>query len=551
MKLYKLSALMLGTLALAACSDIDDQLPESGTLTAEQVRETNSAIASRLDASFNGMYTMFGKPHTVWPTGGNSSRADDMGFITCCLSQDLEGADATSPNSGYNWFSSACALSTRTPTYANPYMRYKMPYSLIGAANEIISGVDFESASATTAAHAAEAYAARAYGYLMLAPYFQGSYDGHADDPCVPILNLGTDASNNPRATVREVYNQIVSDLTFAIEHLEGYTRASKVEIDQNVAYGLRARAYLAMGEWAKAAEDAEKAMQGYTPASLDEVSVPTFCNINEANWMWGIDITDDQVQSDGYPTSSSWISSFSGDGYAAGAGCYLSINKLLYDKIPASDVRKGWWLDENMHSDNIASLSWTDPDGTVAQGDAIATLVTSDGSKLAMTPYANVKFGMQSGVGSTLNNNDWPLMRVEEMILIQAEGLAKSGQTGRAQQVLENFVKTYRDPSYSVSGRGLTLADEIWFQRRVELWGEGFFTADARRLSKPIVRFHTGVASNLPDAFTFNIAADDPWLNMRFALTETNYNTGIVNNTGGSQPVAGQNGNLRDGVTD
>jgi len=136
-------------------------------------------------------------------------------------------------------------------------------------------------------------------------------------------------------------------------------------------------------------------------------------------------------------------------------------------------------------------------------------------------------------------------------MILIQAEGLAKSGNDAQAIQVLENFVKTYRDPEYSVNGRGLSLADEIWFQRRVELWGEGFFTGDMKRLGKPLVRFHGAGTTNEPDAFQFNLEANDGWLNMRFPQTEMNNNMAIVDNTGGSLPVAGQNPNLRDGVTD
>lgn len=536
---------MLGALTFAACSDIDDQNPESGSLTGDQVTETNAAISSRLDASFNGMFTMMGKPYAVFGASG-STRADDFGFISAALSQDLEAADAISADNNYNWFSTACELSSRTPSYANPYARYTLPYRQIGAANEIIKAVDIESADAKTKAHVGEAYAIRAFDYMALAPYFQFGYTVAKDQPCVPIIADSLDATNNPRATVAQVYAFVINDLNVAIDYLEGYTRSSKAEIDQQVAYGLRARAYLAMGEYAKAAEDAEKAMAGYTPASISDVSVPAFCDLDEANWMWAIDITDDMVASSGYPTSSSWISSFSGDGYAAATGNCVCINKLLYDKIPSTDVRKGWWLDENCHSENWANLSWGD-----AKGDAIAALVTDDGSKVAFEPYTNIKFGQKSGVGSTLNNNDWPLMRVEEMILIQAEGLAKSGNETKAREVLENFVKTYRDPSYSVSGRGLTLENEIWFQRRVELWGEGFATADTKRLNKPIVRFHQGVESNYPTAFTFNIAADDGWLNMRFSQSETNNNMGIVDNTGGSQPVSGQNGSLRDGVTD
>lgn len=544
MKLDKISLLMVGALALASCSDINDQEPQSGWLTGDQKQEAQDAVPSRIDATLSGMYTMMGTPYAVY--GSSRGRSDDFGFISAALSQDMEGADATSANNSYNWFSVANLLSTRNPNYANPYMRYTLPYRQIGVANEIINSVDLATAESAAKYKAAQAYATRAFDYMSLAPYFQGNYATCKDQPCVPLIKADGDATNNPRATVGEVYDQIISDLNVAIENLAGYDRTDKAQIDQQVAYGLRARAYLAMGEYAKAAEDAEKAMQGYTPASRTEVSTPGFDDIEAGNWLWGIDITDGQVASDGYATSASWASSFSGDGYAAACAVTMCINKLLFDKIPATDVRKGWWLDANKHSDNWADLTWGD-----AKGDAIADLVLDDGSKVAFPAYTNIKFGLKSGIGSTLNNNDWPLMRVEEMILIEAEGLAKSGQEAKATQVLESFVRTYRDPSYSSTAGGRTLADEIWFQRRVELWGEGFFVADARRLGKNIVRFHGGEESNLSTAFQFNVSVDDPWLNMRFPKSETDNNKGIVNNTGGSLPVAGQNPELRDGVTD
>ena len=159
----------------------------------------------------------------------------------------------------------------------------------------------------------------------------------------------------------------------------------------------------------------------------------------------------------------------------------------------------------------------------------------------------------MASGIGSTQNDNDFPLMRVEELILIQAEGLAKSGNETRAKQILSNFVKTYRDPAYDIDTQlaSRTLADEIWFQRRVELWGEGFATSDIMRLKKPVVRFHGDKETTYPDAFRFNVAPDDLYKLLRFPETETDNNQAIVNNTGGSLPQSGQNPNLRDGVTD
>ena len=544
MKIYKISTMVLGGLMLASCSDIDEQIYSGGAFSKEQSQDIVNAIPTRVEATFNGMFTFMGNPAQNYGTRFSSARADDFGFIMMALSQDFEGADMIGADNGYNWFSAACEYSSRTPSYANPYIRYVTPYTLIGMVKDILATIPEDTEDASLINMKAQAKTLRAYSYLSLAPYFQGSYETSKDKPCVPVLSDSVDVTNNPRATVEQVYNVIVDDLTWAIDHLDE-TRSSKAYVNANVAYGLRARAYLAMGKGAEAAADAEKAMQGYEPASIAEVSVPTFCDMEEHNWIWAIDITDDQANYYGYATAPSWLSSLCGDGYGAACGTTAMINKLLWDKIPATDVRKGWWIDENLHSPNWADLTW----GT-AKGDEIANLVLDDGSKVELPPYTNIKFGMKSGVGSTLNNNDWPLMRVEEMILIQAEGYAISGNEAKAKEILTNFVKTYRDPNYTIPS-GRTLRDEIWFQRRVELWGEGFAVSDARRLNKPIVRFHGPNTTNYADAFQFNIAADDGWLNMRFPQSEKDNNSAIVDNTEGSLPVAGQNPELRDGVTD
>ena len=557
MKLYKISFLMLATAALVvSCNDIDEQLPEGHYLHSDQVQETNLAIPSRLQASFAGVFNIMAKPYGAYPT---STRADDFGFVMAALSLDFEGADMTSNDNDYNWFSTANEWSNRNPNYANPFIRYKVPYTQIGLANDLIASLPSETDDASVLNTIAQCRVVRAFDYMALAPYFQFGYATAADQPCVPLLKEGVDFTDNPRATVAEVYDYVITELTEAIAQLEqaNVKRTNKAYIDANVAYGLRARANLAIGKYAEAAADAAKAAEGYTPASMADISKPAFCDMaNEDNWIWGINVSTEMVQSAGYPTASSWASAFSGDGYAAAVNCTPHINVLLWNKIPTTDVRRGWWLDENLHSPNWASLTWVDPgDASVsATGDEIAKFKTSDGGKGEFDAYTSIKFGMKSGIGSTVNNSDWPLMRVEEMILIQAEGLAKSGQTAQAQQILENFVRNFRDPSYSVNGRGLTLENEIWFQRRVELWGEGFFMSDAKRLGKPIVRIHkAGLdnGSNLSAGFQFNIKADNAYMNMRFPTTEMNNNRGIVDNTGGEQPQQWDYPELRDGVTD
>lgn len=530
--------------ALGACSDIDDIVPEGGTMLETQLKATTSIIPGRADATFSGMYTKLGDPLSFGRFA--SERPDDFGFVMMAFSNDLEAADIVGQDNNYNWFSTCSELTTRNADYANPYIRYRGVYDEVARANDVIKayGEITAETSAEIKYKVAQAYAIRAFCYLNIAPYFQFNYKTSSDKPCVPLVTeTTTDFTNNPRATVKEIYDQIVSDLDFAIANLEGYTRPDKSKIDRQVAYGLRARANLDMGKYAEAASDAAAAAQGYTPASIAEVSTPSFYNITDHNWLWGYDMTMDAAKAFPYATSSAWIRSFSANGYSAGTGTYFCINNLLYNKIPESDVRKGWWVNTDLYSPLLDNLTFGQ-----LKGQQIAT-EQIDEVKLIFLPYTNVKFGMYT-IGGTTNEEDWPFMRVEEMLLIQAEGLIKSGQTAAGVQVLNDFVRTYRDPQYNAEATGRKIEDEVWFQRRVELWGEGFSNSDTRRLGKPLVRFH-GSDSNWPQAFRFNMTADDGWWLLRFCTDELNTNLAIVDNEGGASPVSGQNASLRDGVTD
>lgn len=530
--------------ALGACSDIDDIVPEGGTMLETQLKATTSIIPGRADATFSGMYTKLGDPLSFGRFA--SERPDDFGFVMMAFSNDLEAADIVGQDNNYNWFSTCSELTTRNADYANPYIRYRGVYDEVARANDVIKayGEITAETSAEIKYKVAQAYAIRAFCYLNIAPYFQFNYKTSSDKPCVPLVTeTTTDFTNNPRATVKEIYDQIVSDLDFAIANLEGYTRPDKSKIDRQVAYGLRARANLDMGKYAEAASDAAAAAQGYTPASIAEVSTPSFYNITDHNWLWGYDMTMDAAKAFPYATSSAWIRSFSANGYSTGTGTYFCINNLLYNKIPESDVRKGWWVNTDLYSPLLDNLTFGQ-----LKGQQIATEQIDD-VKLIFLPYTNVKFGMYT-IGGTTNEEDWPFMRVEEMLLIQAEGLIKSGQTAAGVQVLNDFVRTYRDPQYNAEATGRKIEDEVWFQRRVELWGEGFSNSDTRRLGKPLVRFH-GSDSNWPQAFRFNMTADDGWWLLRFCTDELNTNLAIVDNEGGASPVSGQNASLRDGVTD
>lgn len=128
--------------------------------------------------------------------------------------------------------------------------------------------------------------------------------------------------------------------------------------------------------------------------------------------------------------------------------------------------------------------------------------------------------------------------MRVEEMILIKAEGEAMSGNVATAKSTLEDFVKTYRDPSYTCTAASAQeMQDEIWMQRRVELWGEGFSLFDILRLKKPIERKGT----NYEAIVQYNLPAESQIMIYRIPQCEMETNQGISddqNNPAADQPT-------------
>ena len=546
MKLYRFIPVLAALAAFAACTDFDDIKPESGTMLATQVQETNAILPERASASFNGMITNIGKPDKMYST------PDDWEFLMILFCNDLESADALIADNNYNWFSVCGEYSSRSATYRNPAIRYRAPYNMISDVNSFLGGFG-DDVDAESAFMIAQAHALRAYSYLLLAPSFQ--FVTKKDGPCIPLLSDDIpDFTHNPRATVAQVYKVIIDDLDYAVAHLDGYARPTKAFIDKAVALGLRARAHLDMKEYAEAYADASDAIDlataaGIRPKTIDELKVAlekgtAFESINEPDWIWGYDMTTDIAKIERVATTSSWLRSFSAWGYAASCQCYTCINKMLYDKIPDTDIRKQWWVDDALRSSLINSLKW---DGHAD----IANYSDGGDTKLPFLPYMNVKFGCYP-IATVDNNEDMPLMRIDEMYLIQAESLLGQNKEGDAKTVLETYVQTYRDPAYTADGKGLTLADEIWFQRRVELWGEGFGIYDTKRLGKPLVRFYGDESStNYAAAFRFNMEAEDGWLLMRFPQGELNTNLSIVDNNDGELPKTDKNPLLKDGVTD
>lgn len=472
------SALLL-SMGLTGCNDLDTQ-PQNNYVTSIEKAE---AIEAQPDLAAAGVV---GIPSSYTPYGAVYSSAHcDFGWPAVLMFMDCVGPDLVSRDAGYNWFSVSGDYNVGTNNNYFNNLAWYHAYKIIKASNDVIANIDSETTDPSLQLYAAQGYANRAYIYFMLAQLFQNTYVGAQSLPCVPIitdLNANDAAAGIGRSTVQEVYDQAMADVNKAIQFLsESGLSVSKIAdvglkrfISLGTAYGIRARMNLVMNNWQAAADDAAKAIQesGATPYSIAEASQPAFASSDDHNCMWAVFIQpNDRVVTTGICNWPSMIGSFNSNGYWTVTSRMIS--KTLYAEIPESDCRKGWWIDENLKSPNLSE----------AQQALINSIKPEPLQQVKIAPYQGV-------VGTTTNSNDVPLMRVEEMYLIQAEATAMAGNPAAGKQLLQDFVTTYRNPSYVCQASSKEEVQEaVWMQRRIELWGEGFCYTDLLRLGKGLDR--------------------------------------------------------------
>lgn len=496
--LNKILAGAVAAFALVGCNDLDTA-PLGNNITSDQKDNVYAEDPSMIEAGVTSVATSLNKYMPV-----SESYHNDFGYASIMLQLDSRGTDMVSENIGYNWFSSQLLIDdilTSSFGTANVWMNL---YSSIYTANAVLKGINPESEDATEQYYMAQALAYRAFYYFNLAQLYQYNYVGNETKLCVPIVldtndQAVAEAGGVKRSTVEEVYTQILTDINKAIEMLEesGISpeagRVGKRFISLATAYGIRARINLTMQKWDAAAADAATAIAktSATPYTKTEVNKPSFASADDASWMWAIVVEEgDRVVTSGIVNWPSHMGSLN-YGYAS-VGAWRMINKALYNSIPTADVRKGWWLNDKGVSANLNKEQQTYLDDAGAN------------------PYTQVKFApYKNELYTSTNANDIPLMRVEEMYLILAEAQAM-GSAGAATgaETLIGFVQRYRNSYYSFTGGSAEeVQEEVYNQRRIELWGEGLSYFDILRRGKGIDRRGGG----FEEIAVFHIMPSDP----------------------------------------
>ncbi|MEN8704424.1 MAG: RagB/SusD family nutrient uptake outer membrane protein, partial [Polaribacter sp.] len=121
------------------------------------------------------------------------------------------------------------------------------------------------------------------------------------------------------------------------------------------------------------------------------------------------------------------------------------SMDQGLFDAIPANDARKA---------------QFNDAPGTYAHLMPLGKFYNA----------ARTRYGV-----TRIVQDDYVYMRVAEMHLLAAEYALKSGNASQAKAELTALVSNrVPDASYIGGLNDNQLADEIYLQTRIELWGEG-----------------------------------------------------------------------------
>lgn len=520
-----IALLAVSAVALTGC--IKETFPMGGTATSEQI----GASASALEGSVNGIPAQMCQGYLVY---GDQVHETDMAFpqFMIAYTELLGDMYPLGSNSGYDWYRN---YNTFDRTFGDDsyfaYLPWFTCYQFIKATNDIIASVDLtdESLSPALKSYAGMAYACRAFDYYLLTIMFEPVENIYTDISAVkgltaPKVTEETDADaakNNPRLTHEEMIKFILSDLETAETCLKDYTATNKMFPSLPVVYGIRAKVHMWDEDYANAAKYARLAIDTFGGSPVTEsqwLDVSTGFNTANQAWMWNIHYSAETMGN--LCNFVGWMSGEADWGYSSLT--FPSIDKSLYDKIAPTDFRKYTFLDPAKY------------DFYNYQTSRDQAYIESAPACLSLKFRCAGKDWESYSVGGAI---DIPVMRVEEMYLIEAEAVGMSQGVQAGVDLLNSFMQNYRQPDYSFSAADArALQIEVLTQERIEFWGEGWGFPNAKRIKPDVIQNYEG--TNAPaDIFKINCKGIKP--NWNFVIPKSEWQANpILEKTNNPNPT-------------
>jgi starch-binding outer membrane protein, SusD/RagB family len=452
MKVFKIKYIAGGLLALslASCKKELDKFPsssialEQGFESIRDAKAWNNGLYAGLRGRFYGIYT-----YTQDIQGDQLNATIDFGNRNG-FPHRWEGFESTEGNINSIWAGY---------------------YRGITDVNLMLEG--FQKITTTNATEIADlnrytgdAYMVRAYYYHELVKRFAKPYNpsSAASDLGVPILTKYDVSAKPSRASVKAVYDQVLSDLEQAKTLLAGVAGAqgsNRFTIDAVKA--LEARVKLDMQDWAgaKAAADAVIATGKY-PLINTQAAYTAY---------WATDTKQEDIMQIGVVNTTETPAT-----NAIYIGLRTSDNTYRPDFLPSQ-----WVIDKYAATDIRKAAFFASKPGNFTSGTGTITIVNKYPGNPALF------------TGATTNYQNAPkFFRIAEMYLISAEAGARSGNAAMEVDALIklNLLRAARGLTTPLVGlTGTALFNAVKEERFLELAFEGFRLWDLKRWNEGFTR--------------------------------------------------------------
>ena len=488
--------LVIFIFTLASCKEEFLETVPTDAVTPAVALADEAGMQKVLNGIHRGLYS---QSQTILP-GGNSARAGDHYWVP--MGDNLTGGIIHSADANNLGWRNTMQWNDHTveTSLTNKILWYHR-YNIILHANMIIEKINQGDLTETPnlLTIKGQAYTYRAFALLSLVQHFSKGYliGNPSSDPGVPVILKPQ--TTGPRGTVEDVYKQIGMDLDEAITAFKkGSPRPSggpetKSQLNINVAYGLKARWALSKGDWQVAADAAVAARNGFP--LMGEVDWKSGFNTNDLpEVIWGSNVISTETT---FFRSYFYLSSNTFNGSQVRNNPKIA-DKRLVNAIPTTDYRKDVFLPDAPNSNSSASNQeggWsknTNPLYTTKTefDAAIAAIKNTYGLVSGHNTHPYMHFKLKNKNPGSIDPDDIIYMRSAEMYLIEAEAHAMRGADGIAEaQAALQAIAGARDSAFNAASFS-TQADlmkEIKFQRRLELWGEGFGYTDHIRWDEGI----------------------------------------------------------------
>jgi hypothetical protein len=428
-------------LAMPACTDLEEEVFDA--VTADNFFQTEEELISALGAAYTSLYGY-------------------MGNVNMFGAQEVSSDAVVVPTRGPDWGDGGhwVRLHTGNWTAEDPTINstWNFLFGGVNACNRLIFQFE-ELQNPLTDPFIGELKALRAIYYMWLLDTYGN----------VPLSTDFTETDPPPTASRQEVYDFVESELQSALSavadvvDLSTYGRVNKNVVQMALArLYLNSEVYTGTARWAQAAEQANAVINSgaYSLAS-DYFASFNADNSGSPEMIWAIPY--DEVFAGGFNLVMMTLSYLNQETYDLAAQpwngfCTVEDFFNLYDD---NDLRKGKPNTEDGPSGVRGNFLWGpqwDLSGTkrLVDDGTLASGVDPDGTPFTLRPEINelfpeawresgariTKFEFEVGAQSNMNN-DFPIFRYAEALLIRAEALWRMDNGSQEALDLVNQIRT------------------------------------------------------------------------------------------------------------